>query len=216
MNICSKCGTEMGSDWRYCKICGSGAPKNIETELQKKKVRVVSEEKRWVKPALVSTGVVFAVLSACVLYATFTTPSPTGFSPERITASSPDASNRTTPVLVRRENGVVRILIADLDEKAFQLYRYPFQGKDIIFFLIRASDGSVRASLDACTACYREKRGYRRDDAFIVCNNCGISVRTDDVGRLHGGCNPVPVAGTMDGQHVVLQAREIEAGARFF
>lgn len=216
MNICSKCGAEMGSDWRYCKICGSGAPKNMTAELQQKKGRVVSEERRWVKPALLSAGVVFAVLSAWILYATFTTTSPSGSSRDGSTASSTDTSAEKTHVLVGRENGVVRIPITDLDEKTLPLYRYQYKGKEIKFFLLRASDGSVRAALDACTACYREKRGYRQDDALVICNNCGISFRTDDVGRLSGGCNPVPIMGTVEGQHVVLQARDLEAGARFF
>lgn len=188
----------------------------MTAELQQKKGRVVSEERRWVKPALLSAGVVFAVLSAWILYATFTTTSPSGSSRDGSTASSTDTSAEKTHVLVGRENGVVRIPITDLDEKTLPLYRYQYKGKEIKFFLLRASDGSVRAALDACTACYREKRGYRQDDALVICNNCGISFRTDDVGRLSGGCNPVPIMGTVEGQHVVLQARDLEAGARFF
>jgi len=70
MSMCSKCGAEMKEGVNYCKECGSGTPK-ANGALNQKKERALEQEKKGVKTAVVIGALVFAALSAWVLYHTF-------------------------------------------------------------------------------------------------------------------------------------------------
>ncbi len=81
---------------------------------------------------------------------------------------------------------------------------------------MKASDGSIRTAFDACTACNHAKLGYRQEGGVVVCNNCGMGFEPADVGKVTGGCSPIPVNKTMDGKMLVLRTSDLEAGAQYF
>ena len=81
---------------------------------------------------------------------------------------------------------------------------------------MKAQDGSFRTALDACVACNHAKLGYRQEGALVVCNNCGMGFKPTDIGMMTGGCNPIPVNKSIDGQLIVLKAKDLEAGAQYF
>jgi uncharacterized membrane protein len=43
-----------------------------------------------------------------------------------------------------------------------------------------------------------------------------MGFRPTDIGMITGGCNPIPVKKSIVGQTIVLNARELEDGARYF
>ena len=59
---------------------------------------------------------------------------------------------------------------------------------------VRASDGTVRTSLNACVVCGSSGRGYyvQEGDEF-VCQNCGNRYKIDQIETERGGCNPAPI-----------------------
>ena len=88
--------------------------------------------------------------------------------------------------------------------------------RTVRFFMMKSSDGVVRAAADACTVCYRERKGYRQVGDAMVCNNCGKSFPSVDINVVTGGCNPIPLNRTVDGDRIVVRAADLEQAAEFF
>jgi len=117
---------------------------------------------------------------------------------------------------VTAKNGDVTIPLGVLQGSTASYFVYNAGGKDIKFFMLRASDGTVRLALDACTACNHAKLGYRQNGEAMVCNNCGMSFRSTDVGHISGGCSPIPLKNSQDGKTLTVQAKDLEEGAKYF
>lgn len=211
MQNCSKCGSGMNDGAEFCKKCGNALSKN-GARLDEKKARVLARDRKWVKIAAPVLGVLFAVLALWVFYSIYG-----NNTSMKSAAAHAGTSDRTSPAAqVKPENGEVRIPIADLDARAPHFYVYQAGGKDIRFFLLRDAEGGVRAALDACHNCFRAKRGYRQEGNTVICNNCGMSFKYENIGIVTGGCNPIPLSRKMAGQVVVFKAKDLEAGAQYF
>ncbi len=207
MGKCSSCGVEMKENAKFCKSCGSDA------SLQGKKARVMNQEKNWMKPAAIAAVLVLA-LGAGVLFMQFRARGAGAnpmFPPHR------DASSRVAnAVMVKAENGDVRIPVKTVEDGNAHFFAFAAGGKTIRFFIMKGSDGNIRTAFDACVACNHAKLGYRQEGALVVCNNCGMGFAPADIGKQTGGCNPIPVQKTEDGQMIVLKAKDLEAGAQYF
>ena len=81
---------------------------------------------------------------------------------------------------------------------------------------MKSPDGSIRTAFDACMACNHAKLGYRQEGNVVVCNNCGMGFSPADIGKVSGGCNPIPINKTTDGQTLVVKATDLESGAQYF
>ena len=75
---------------------------------------------------------------------------------------------------VEPKDGVVTIQVDDVDDGEAHYYSLEKGGFEVKFFLLKSSDGVIRAAFDACDVCFREKKGYDQDGEFMVCNNCGM------------------------------------------
>lgn len=84
------------------------------------------------------------------------------------------------------------------------------------FFVIKLSEGSLRAALDACEVCWPQGKGYVQDGSYMVCKNCGRKFRTQDIGLYRGGCNPHPLKPRLNGKELVVDLKELQEGARYF
>jgi len=75
-----------------------------------------------------------------------------------------------------------------------RFYPYTLDGIAIEIMAVRASDGSIRTALNTCQVCYDSGRGYyKQSGSFLVCQNCGNRFHIDQIERIKGGCNPVPI-----------------------
>ena len=102
------------------------------------------------------------------------------------------------------------------DGKA-QYFQYPIgNGVTVRFFIIRSSDGVVRAAYDACDVCWREGKGYYQDGDFMVCRNCGQRFASVKVNEIKGGCNPAPLNRTIVGDKLVIKIADIVQGSQYF
>ncbi|MHB0857117.1 MAG: Fe-S-containing protein [Anaerolineae bacterium] len=126
---------------------------------------------------------------------------------------SADASSSTN---VSPADGVVRVPTAGLEDGRARFFTYAAAETTVAFFVVRSADGVVRTALDACDVCYAERLGYRQEGDAMVCNNCGTHFPSTRINEAQGGCNPSPLAHTIDGGSVIIQVVDLEAGARYF
>ena len=98
-----------------------------------------------------------------------------------------------------------------------QYFQYPTSnGVTVRFFILRSSDGVVRAAYDACDVCWREGKGYYQDGDSMVCRNCGQRFASVKVNEIKGGCNPAPLDRTVVGDKLVIKIADIVQGSQYF
>ena len=106
--------------------------------------------------------------------------------------------------------------------KSFQngdarFYSYPAgNGVTIKYFVLKSSDGVIRAAFDACDVCWREGKGYTQKRDAMICNNCGRSFASVRINEVQGGCNPAPLVRVIRGESVVLNVKDILEGRKYF
>ena len=78
---------------------------------------------------------------------------------------------------------------------------------------MKSADGVVRAAMDACTVCYRQRLGYHQAGDQMVCNKCGQSFASNRINEVTGGCNPIPLTREVAGGQVIVRAAALDTGA---
>jgi len=89
-------------------------------------------------------------------------------------------------------------------------------GVTIRYFIIKSSDGVIRAAFDACDVCWQANKGYTQNGDFMVCKNCGKKFPSARVNEVQGGCNPAPLVRKMENGNLVIQVADLLQGKRFF
>lgn len=117
---------------------------------------------------------------------------------------------------VSAENGIVKIPTKDVSDGEIHYYEMDFNGKMAKFFVIKSADGVIRAAFDACDVCFPEKKGYRQEGDYVVCNNCGQRFHTTKINEVKGGCNPAPLNREYDNSYVSIRVPDIQAGLNYF
>jgi len=112
--------------------------------------------------------------------------------------------------------GDVKIALADVADGKAHFYSYDAGGTQVKYFVLKSSDGKVRAAFDACDVCYAQKKGYHQEGDEMVCNNCGRRFPSTKINEVEGGCNPSPVDRTIKGDSLVLKTADLQAGVQYF
>ena len=86
----------------------------------------------------------------------------------------------------------------------------------IRFFVLKSSDGVIRAAFDACDVCWPANKGYYQEGDYMVCRNCGRRFASVLVNEVKGGCNPAPLNRALQGDQVVIHVKDILEGKRYF
>jgi uncharacterized membrane protein len=89
-------------------------------------------------------------------------------------------------------------------------------GMLIKYFVIKSSDGVVRAAFDACDVCWRAGKGYYQQGDDMVCRNCGQRFASIKVNEVRGGCNPAPLTRRIVDGKLVIESKDILEGKEFF
>ena len=89
-------------------------------------------------------------------------------------------------------------------------------GKSIKYFVLKSSDGVIRAAFDACDVCWASGKGYYQAEDYMVCRNCGKRFASVKVNEVKGGCNPAPLARKVVGGKLVIQVEDILEGRQYF
>jgi uncharacterized membrane protein len=113
-------------------------------------------------------------------------------------------------------NGAVSLPLSTFDDGHAHYYAYTTENGFVEFFVLKSSDGVVRAALNACDACYPSQQGYRQEGDEMVCNNCGQRFPSDRINEVKGGCNPAPLNRKVIGDNLVILVDDIIAGGSYF
>lgn len=102
------------------------------------------------------------------------------------------------------------------DGKAkFYEYKSP-GGATIKYFIIKSSDGVIRAAFDACDVCWPEGKGYVQKGDYMVCRNCGRRFPSVKVNVITGGCNPGALQREVSGDKLFIKVKDIVDGQKYF
>jgi uncharacterized membrane protein len=86
----------------------------------------------------------------------------------------------------------------------------------IKYFVLKSSDGVIRAAFDACDVCWPAGRGYFQEGDYMVCRNCGRKFASVLVNEVKGGCNPAPLNRRVDNGEVIIEVKDILEGRQYF
>ena len=107
--------------------------------------------------------------------------------------------------------------VKDFQNGDARFYSYPAgDGVTIKYFVLKSSDGVIRAAFDACSVCFQAGKGYTQKGDFMVCNNCGRRFASIRVNEVTGGCNPVSLTREIKGDKVILKVNDILEGEKYF
>ena len=103
------------------------------------------------------------------------------------------------PVPVSAADGWIEVAVPREDG----LYIYMYNN---MRFLIAVGNGKAHVALDRCYIC--PPKGYGYDGEVLICLNCGAPINLDTVG-IPGGCNPVVLEYSIDGEKVKISTEEL-------
>jgi uncharacterized membrane protein len=128
------------------------------------------------------------------------------------------AWNFTVPAQeIKPVNGVFAFPVESFADGKAKHFQYTISPNERVrFFIVKSTDGVVRAALDACEVCKASKKGYVQQGNDMICINCGLKFRTDKVNEVRGGCNPHPLKRTIQGDKLVINAQEVADGLAYF
>lgn len=95
-------------------------------------------------------------------------------------------------------------------------FKYDHNELTLKYFILKSSDGVIRAAFDACDVCWRAGKGYYQSGDFMVCRNCGRQFASVLVNEVKGGCNPAPLSRSIEGDQLVIRIDDIIEGKQFF
>lgn len=95
-------------------------------------------------------------------------------------------------------------------------FQYQHEDITIKYFILRSSDGVIRAAFDACDVCWPAGKGYYQDGDSMVCRNCGRRFASIMVNEVQGGCNPSPLNRAIKDDQVIIQVEDILKGRQYF
>ncbi|MFI5103989.1 MAG: Fe-S-containing protein, partial [Terriglobales bacterium] len=110
-----------------------------------------------------------------------------------------------TPITFDKD-GRASIPDKDLAEGDLRRFSADVQGVKVRFLLYRKPDGKVAAIFDACQICGAV--GFYKGNNGIVCKNCAAPINPQSVGQP-GGCNPIPLQSTQEGDAVVVKLADL-------
>jgi uncharacterized membrane protein len=94
-------------------------------------------------------------------------------------------------------------------------YKTP-DGITVKYFILKSSDGVIRAAFDACDVCWPSGKGYQQKGDFMVCRNCGRQFASTRINDVTGGCNPAALTRRIENGKVIIQTDDIAKGKKYF
>lgn len=93
------------------------------------------------------------------------------------------------------EEGFFRIDTKDITTN-MKCFDYQIAGTTVQVLALRDATGMVHAAFNTCQSCSPSPKAYYLQSGDkLVCQNCKFEFTADEVGVVHGGCNPWPVDG---------------------
>ena len=106
--------------------------------------------------------------------------------------------------------------VSMFDDGNARHFQYSSSGVTIKYFILKSSDGVIRAAYDACDVCWPAGKGYYQSGDNMVCRNCGRKFASVLVNVVKGGCNPAPLKRKVEDGNVVIRINDILDGKQYF
>lgn len=194
MKRCPECNKKIKDQTRFCPFCGRKFEGRTTAE---KKSRLTGNTKSK-RSLYIMAGVLATVAFVLIAAGSYL------FHPQ-------------TEVLKTASASEVAFDVDDFADGSARYYKYKIRdGREIRFFILKSSDGIIRAAFDSCDVCYPAKLGYRQEGDMMVCNNCEQTFISTSINELRGGCNPAPLDRRLEGGKLVIGVASILEGARYF
>lgn len=181
-------------------VFSAGELSMMPSAQRRQALEVVRLEARWVRGSAAVVCAALALLLAHDLYAS---------RPAKI----------TRPVrLTADARGLIRVKIADVADGGLHRFSYVTgDGHVVRFLLIKLDSPSGRSKIgvvyDACVMC--GDKGYIQRKREVICLACNVRIFNPSIGK-EGGCNPIPLEHRVEGEDIVVTARELARGAEHF
>ena len=163
-----------------------GAPAVSKAD-ERKQEWTARRERRWAITACITAFIFIFMVTAEFIY-----------------AKEPAISQATEVVF--NSDGKTVISTRGLAEGELQRYSADINGTRVRFLLYRKPDGKVASIFDACQICGGV--GFYKGANGIICKNCAAPINPQSVGQP-GGCNPIPLESTQDGDSIVISVTDL-------
>lgn len=135
-----------------------------------------------------------------------------GITAEFVYAEGPPPLSQAVIVSPDRD-GHILISTQGLAEGDLNRYSVDVNGVQVRFLLYRKPDGKVATVFDACQICGGV--GFYKGPNGLICKNCSAPINPQSVGQ-QGGCNPIPLQASSQGDSVVISITDLAAqGGQF-
>lgn len=165
--------------------------------LAAKKAAILEKEKRKNSPIIILAAVIVLTAAGGLMYF-YKSPAPS--------------------VSAKSENDSAHILypLKMFDDGQAQYFEYKEGSTTIRYFVLKSSDGVIRAAFDACDVCWPSGKGYYQDGNDMICANCGKHFSSVLINDVRGGCNPEPLSRAISGDNLVIRTEDILKGKKYF
>ena len=176
--------------------------KNRET----KKAIVMQAEKKRPLPIVIAAVIAIAVAAGLSLL----------MFPGGSTPTAPSADATAAPPTVK--DGRITYAVSLFEDGKARHFHYvdADSSTTISYFILKSTDGVIRAAFDACDVCWQSGKGYYQEGSTMVCRNCGRRFESVNVNEIQGGCNPAPLHRSIEGDQVVIKVDDIKRGSGYF
>ena len=130
--------------------------------------------------------------------------------------SRKDTVAEAEPMKTAPDITVVSYPINLFDDGKARHFDYKFQSTTVRYFVLKSSDGIIRAAFDACDVCWPAGKGYYQQGDYMVCRNCGRRFASVLVNEVKGGCNPAPLNRKISENKLVIHVKDIKQGQQYF
>jgi uncharacterized membrane protein len=184
----------------------SSKKKSNRKHRNEKKAEVLGRNNPSIRPTTIITALFVIALTGVVGY--FLTRTPT----TSVSVSIPKANLETAAVNTTE----VSYPVSMFDDGRARHFQHRANGLTIQYFVLKSSDGIIRAAFDACDVCWPAGKGYFQDGDVMVCRNCGRRFASVRINEVKGGCNPAPLTRTIRGNQLVIKIDDIISGQSYF
>lgn len=117
---------------------------------------------------------------------------------------------------VKPVSGEIQIPVKSINDGEAHYFIFDGNNQTVKFFVVKSTDGVIRAAFDACDVCYHAKKGYTQAGEYMVCNNCGRRFHSNRINVIEGGCNPAPLKRIERNGNLVIKVEDVVKGAMYF
>lgn len=92
-------------------------------------------------------------------------------------------------------------------------FNYDADGLTVQLVALRDTAGGVHIAFNTCQSCTPSPKAYYTQEGDLLkCENCGFTFSAEEVGIVHGGCNPWPIEGVeAAGDSIRIPAASLDA-----